>query len=666
MPNQATHKLQLKFHGRVIDHLGIQMYQSPVAAIAELVANAWDADAENVQISLPEVGDEGSVIQIEDDGLGMTLRQCEERYLNVGWCRRGDKPEERSAEKCRYVLGRKGIGKFAGFGIAEVIRVDTTSKETGERTVFELNVNKLRSGEYVSVERVEIPVLEYQDPSEAPKAKHGTTITLKTLLLLRRPSASQFARSMARKFLLHQRQADFKITVNDDPLPDSVDFAAIQYVFPRDYVNGEKPPGLREIDEGGWGAETIGSRTIRWRFLFHRETIDEEELRGIGVFTNGKLAQSPFLFNLTGGLGGQHGVEYLSGQVEADYLDTQPADLIAPERQRINWEHPESEPLLEWGQQRVRQLLRIWRERRGSDRVKELEKKVSGFAGRLGKLQPHESRTVKGALTKLAQVPTLNKQQFDELGDAVLSAWERGRLRELIDRISQSEALSPEELVSILVEAQVLTALNMAEAVKTRLLTIGGLKLRIQRRELETAVRDYISKNPWLISPQWETFRVEKSVQNFAKEMASQAELVGEKWEGRVDLALASGIQLLIIEFMRPGLRLDWEHIQRFERYVRLIRTNVEANTAGQFKIVTGYIVADGIEADPVNLGKIKSLKNEDMHALDWETLLSHALAEWREFLEALADRAPSDERLRVLTEEGTAVSDAVSATSDG
>ncbi len=43
-------KLYLEFHSRVIEHLGIQMYQSPVNAVAELVANAWDADATSVEI----------------------------------------------------------------------------------------------------------------------------------------------------------------------------------------------------------------------------------------------------------------------------------------------------------------------------------------------------------------------------------------------------------------------------------------------------------------------------------------------------------------------------------------------------------------------------------------------------------------------------------------
>ena len=49
----SERKLYLKFHGRVIEHLGIQMYQSAVNAIAELVANAWDADASSVQTGGP-------------------------------------------------------------------------------------------------------------------------------------------------------------------------------------------------------------------------------------------------------------------------------------------------------------------------------------------------------------------------------------------------------------------------------------------------------------------------------------------------------------------------------------------------------------------------------------------------------------------------------------
>jgi len=168
--------LRLKFHGRIIDHLGIQMYQSPVASVAELIANAWDADAESVNVTLPSSLGSGSSIVIEDDGVGMTYEECQDRYLNVGWCRRGSQSTERTKEKNRPVLGRKGIGKFAGFGIAQIVKIETTSKETGERTVFTLDLKDLRTGEYVSTEERPIPVDAYLAPDVKRCNHHGTKI----------------------------------------------------------------------------------------------------------------------------------------------------------------------------------------------------------------------------------------------------------------------------------------------------------------------------------------------------------------------------------------------------------------------------------------------------------------------------------------------------------
>ena len=45
-------KLRLSFQWRIIDSLGTQMYQSPVATVAELIANAWDADATAVAVTM--------------------------------------------------------------------------------------------------------------------------------------------------------------------------------------------------------------------------------------------------------------------------------------------------------------------------------------------------------------------------------------------------------------------------------------------------------------------------------------------------------------------------------------------------------------------------------------------------------------------------------------
>ena len=100
---------------------------------------------------------------------------------------------------------------------------------------------------------------------------------------------------------------------------------------------------------------------------------------------------------------------------------------------------------------------------------------------------------------------------------------------------------------------------------------------------------------------------------------------------------------------MRPGLRLNWDHVNRFERYVGIVRTNLEANTGGKFRRVTGYIVADKLEDDPVLMGKVTTLERDDMFAQDWSMLFANAVSQWSEFLAALADRDPEDERLQIL-----------------
>ena len=636
-------QLFLEFHGRVIEHLGIQMYQSPVNAIAELVANAWDADATEVEIRLPEtVTDADATFVIRDNGVGMTFAECQDFFLAVGRNRRGDAEEERTAGD-RPVLGRKGIGKFAGFGIAGLMTVETVSGVTGERTVFRLDLDVLTADDERRATPKEVDVVAYGPPDERRKEQRGTSITLSRLTIHRAPSADRFRTSMARRFLLHQGQAEFDVSVQGEPLPPSYDAAGFEYQFPKDLL--ERIEGV-EVDDDGWGIETVEGREIRWRFLFHKDTIDEEELRGVAVFAGGKLAQRPFFFNLTRGLTGQHGAEYLAGQVVADFIDRLPADLIATERQRVNWNRDETNDLLVWGQRRLRKVFRVWAHLRAEKKRKRLEDKLAGFSDRLGLLPKHERKIVKRALTSLGRIPTLSEVQFDELGQAVLGAWEHGRLHELIAEIAESEDLDEPALLEVLMEARVLTALQTVEVVRTKFEAIQGLKRRIERRELENAVRDFIAKNPWLISPEWETFTRESGLRRTIEEAADEAELSRDVYRGRVDLTMASGHHLLVLEFVRPEQAVDWDHLSRFERYVLSIRSRVEVATATRFRRITGYIVADRLDRKPEFSRKIAAMEQQDMYALDWPALLDRARDAWRDFLNILEERGEGDLRM--------------------
>ena len=73
-----TSPYQMTVDLNVLDHLGINLYSNIAAVLTEAVANAWDADASTVEI---RVDTQNKWIDIQDDGIGMTIVDVNEKYL---------------------------------------------------------------------------------------------------------------------------------------------------------------------------------------------------------------------------------------------------------------------------------------------------------------------------------------------------------------------------------------------------------------------------------------------------------------------------------------------------------------------------------------------------------------------------------------------------------
>ena len=75
----------MEFNIGTIKHLGLQMYSTLPPVLGELVSNAWDADAQTVNIDIPteDVFNDFSQIVITDDGLGMSDEEVRQAYLIV-------------------------------------------------------------------------------------------------------------------------------------------------------------------------------------------------------------------------------------------------------------------------------------------------------------------------------------------------------------------------------------------------------------------------------------------------------------------------------------------------------------------------------------------------------------------------------------------------------
>ncbi len=640
----ATKELSLKIQSRIIDHLGIKMYQKPVDAIAEFIANAWDADAESVLIAIG--ADEVAIV---DNGTGMSFEECQNCFLTVGRNRRKDTNRDVSEIKKRPVLGRKGIGKFAGFGVAKQVEVDTTSRKTGERTVFAMDIDAILESDQKDEENKKISVLTYEEEDESRKDHPGTKIVLKRWDAPL-PIPKSLAQELSRRFLLSKGQ-DFAIQVNGVDLPDSFS-EELEFVFPRDLTEDEREhyfPGM-EIASDGWAKEAIGQNVVQWRIGFFEEPISVEELRGISIFAKGKMAQKPFFFDLSGGISGQNALEYMTGQVRMDFIDEGDNDLIATERQRINLQTPLGREIQVWGIEKIKRLGSIWKERRSQKRLQVLDDKIKGFRGRLDALPSYERRTVESVLRKIAGFSRLGQTRFVEWCDAILTSWESGRLKALIAKIDEAKNLDETQLLEILSEAQILTSLNIAEAIRTKVAAIGELKRLVETKELETKVRDYIYDHPWLVNPKWESYSKEESVKGLITRLANENLRNDDIFSGRVDLALSSGDDLLIIEFMRPGRKVDKDHLDRLNYYVLEVRKCIATETGNTIKHANNaFLIADTIHTAPVVQDRIQQLATANIFVLSWESLIGQALSQWREHLALLKERFPSDPRIQAL-----------------
>lgn len=158
----------IKLDRHVLRQLGSQLYGDTPSVIAELVANSYDADANNVWITIDT---EGNNVIVEDDGKGMSASDINNSFLNIGY----DKRE--GGEKTalgRKIMGRKGIGKLAAFSLTNCVVV--CSVKAGQRAGCIMNFKEITNG--AEPEALESHQIEF-DSSKLSEAGTGTRIELR-------------------------------------------------------------------------------------------------------------------------------------------------------------------------------------------------------------------------------------------------------------------------------------------------------------------------------------------------------------------------------------------------------------------------------------------------------------------------------------------------------
>lgn len=222
-------RVNFQVEGRITELLG-QNYSSVEHALKELIDNAWDADAENVYIHLPDSLDpEVRFITVVDDGIGMSSENIKNDYMHIARNRLvlgGD----RTKIKNRKIKGRKGIGKFAGLLIANKMTVKTTQSEI--TTTFTLQKDSfVEATNNISEQTIPIDVVN------SPDTHSGTEILLNDLDILSLTPEDYKLRQLL--VLEYGREDDFNIYINDVKL-EVEDIGGTNYNFKEDFGDGKK------------------------------------------------------------------------------------------------------------------------------------------------------------------------------------------------------------------------------------------------------------------------------------------------------------------------------------------------------------------------------------------------------------------------------------------
>ena len=493
-----------------------ETYRSLEYAIKELVDNAYDADSESVRITFPKELEPEPVIEIVDDGTGMKENEVRSEYLNVANSRTSRKGSI-TRGKGRKVKGRKGIGKFAGLMVAQIMEVETFA--AGKRTQVIIDKNELAKGHY-DLEKVPLPI----SVDECDEEKHGTTITLIGLNRnLNYPNAEKM-----KEILMHEygREHNFDIFINDEKI-GVLDLQGQSYT--KDLVIDGKKATLNY---------TITTKPVKYSGI-----VTKVGGKAIGRPVNYLSEDDLIPKKLQGRVYGEIICDDLEDDVTADW------GAIVENNKLFSTIQTETEIELKKSVDEVFVTdMKMARARYQRKILKELEK-----------LPEYKQPFAKKALFKtLEKFYGETEERINTVISVMISAMEKDHYWDIISNIEDTRNSDIEIFASALSEFGLLEMSIITSQAINRLRYLDELSILIHEpKTLEKDVHKALENSTWILGDDYSVLFSDTNLKS-AIESVLDKKYKGSKKMNRPDLLLGrtTNKRLLLIEFKRPNFTL--------------------------------------------------------------------------------------------------------------
>ena len=631
MSDNATGKkpYEMKFDVGTIKHLGLQMYSTLPPVIGELVANAWDADATKVEITIPNtpINKRTSEITISDDGDGMSDEDVRDKYLIIGRDRREkEQSDETPCPLKRKIMGRKGIGKFSAFGIAKEIVIESVKGD--EVNHFQMNYDELQ-------EKEEERAIEFPPLPPTGDVEKGTKITLKyiTKFKNRRIPIDRIRRRLARRFAVIGAIEKFEVVINDEPIsPADRD---LKRYLDKD-MNGESY--LWEYDNQEIQPDT-GWTVSGWIGTLDRTSSEDDGIdRGIVLMARGKLVQEPFVFNAV--VGQQFALSYLIGELNVEFVD-EDEDTIGTTRNSLVWDTDANTALLEWGKEEVQKIAREWARKRREGNERQLQNNEAYCLFREQANEIGNQRALKIADKLIRQAinknPNASIEEHESLIQMCLDFLEFNAFWEIAEELTETDIGDIGKLINLFKEWEIIEAKEMARVTDGRIKTIEKLQKLIETNALEVpTLHNFLKEFPWVIDPRWTLIDDEVRYSKLLADNYPESSDVPEE-NKRIDfLCVREGTNLIVVEIKRPQSRASMKDLEQIEKYVIFMLGYIQETTDPNYKFedVTGYLLCgDLVDKSNVKV-KRKMLGQSQIYIRRYGDMLDMVQQIHAEFLE--------------------------------
>ncbi len=649
-----TSPYRLTLDLRVLDHLGIKLYSNAAAILSEAVANAWDADATKVSITTGTTS-----IVVEDNGVGMALDEINDRFLAVGYDKRKEEGEE--SENGRPFMGRKGIGKLALFSLAGEIEIHTT--KSGQKHAFRMVTADIKAAMKSATKEYNPPKIQFAGP------KHGTKITLRKLTKKRASASLQALRKrIARRFSVigHVGAGGdrFDVLINSKPVgpKDRDDLKAVEFLW--EFGSARLPTSSLPLLKKRFALPNkVSPHKPSWKVSGWLGAADEPKklrsdeagtLNGIVVIARGRLIQENVLdkLNYTRILG-----SYLTGQIDADFLDVGTEDDIATsDRQRLVEDDERYVALTTFLRKAIVSIQDSWTDLRNTARGKQAVKEHPALSEWIESLPETQQVNAERLIGLIRGVELDDGSDRKQLYRSGMLAFERLRLREQAHLLEAQPGLTAAFLLPLLSDLSVLEGSLYREIVQARLEVIKEFTNLVDSDEKEKVLQKHLFKHLWLLDPGWERAagspRIEDRLQKSYKEF--NPKLSDAQSKGRVDIRYrTNGGEHIIVELKRASRVMTMaELVEQGNKYRSALRECLVSAGTEDPHISVVFVLGKAIKDESEAGGKQRvrdMLKAIGARAVNYEALITGALDSYAEFLKGSEKADKLDAILRKL-----------------